>query len=48
MPMTKKGQSIMSAMVEQYGKKKGKKVLYASATAGKITGVHGGSKHGSK
>lgn len=38
--MTKKGQSIMRSMVDQYGSKKGKQVFYASANKGTITGVH--------
>lgn len=44
MPMTKKGEKIMRAMMETYGKKKGKKVFYASKNKGKIVGVE---KHGS-
>jgi len=39
MPMTAKGQTIMSAMMKEYGKKKGKSVFYASANKGKIKGV---------
>lgn len=39
MPLTKKGQKIMSAMTAQYGSKKGKQVFYASANKGTITGV---------
>jgi hypothetical protein len=31
----------MRAMVKEYGKRKGKKVFYASANSGKIKGVHG-------
>jgi len=42
MPLTKKGESIMSAMVKTYhSKKKAKKVFYASANKGTIKGVHG-------
>ena len=40
MPLTKKGKKIKGAMTGHYGKKKGKKVFYASANAGRITGVH--------
>ena len=39
MPLTKKGEKIKSAMAEQYGKKKGEQVFYASQNAGKIKGV---------
>jgi hypothetical protein len=42
MPLTKKGQKILRAMQKEYGKEKGKRVFYASANAGKITGVHRG------
>lgn len=39
MPKTKKGQKIMRAMEKKYGKKKAKKVFYASRNKGTITGV---------
>jgi len=39
MPMTAKGKKIMKAMQEEYGKKKGKEVFYASKAKGKIKGV---------
>lgn len=39
MPMTSKGEKIMSAMKKEYGEKKGKEVFYASANKGTITGV---------
>jgi hypothetical protein len=39
MPLTKKGKKIKSAMQEQYGKKKGEQVFYASQNAGTITGT---------
>ena len=39
MPLTKKGSKIKSAMQEQYGKKKGEQVLYASKNKGTIEGV---------
>lgn len=41
MPLTKKGEKILASMYKQYGKKRGKKIFYASENAGKITGVHG-------
>jgi len=39
MPMTKKGDKIMSAMKQKYGKKKGEQVFYASEKKGTIKGV---------
>ncbi len=39
MPKTKKGKKIAKAMVKTYGKKKGKKVFYASRNKGTIKGV---------
>jgi len=39
MPLTKKGATIMTAMLKEYGKKKGKSVFYASANKGTIKGV---------
>jgi hypothetical protein len=39
MPLTKKGKKIKKAMTKTYGKKKGKKVFYASRNKGKIKGV---------
>jgi len=40
-PLTPKGQKILANMQKQYGSaKKAKSVFYASANAGKITGVH--------
>lgn len=39
MPLTAKGNEIKSAMVKEYGEKKGEEVFYASKNAGKITGV---------
>lgn len=44
MPLTKKGNKIMSSMRKEYGEKKAKKVFYASANSGKIKGVHGMKK----
>ncbi len=40
MPMTAKGEKIMRAMIDEYGKKKGKSVFYASVNKGRIKGVH--------
>ena len=40
MPLTKKGEKILRQMQEQYGKKKGKEVFYASVNKGKIKGTH--------
>ena len=37
MPLSAKGKKIKKAMEKQYGKKKGKKVFYASANKGTIT-----------
>lgn len=39
MPLTEKGDKIMTAMVQQYGKKKGQSVFYASRNKGTIHGV---------
>lgn len=39
MPLTKKGKKIKAAMTKEYGKEKGKKVFYASANKGTISGV---------
>lgn len=41
MPLTKKGKKIKRAMMKQYGKKKGKRVFYASENKGAIKGVKG-------
>ena len=40
-PLTKKGNKILKAMRERYGKKKGESVFYASKNKGTITGVDG-------
>lgn len=40
MPLTKKGDKVMRAMKNQYGKNAGERVFYASANKGKIKGVH--------
>jgi hypothetical protein len=39
MPLTAKGKKIKKAMQEQYGKKKGEQVLYASKNKGTISGI---------
>lgn len=39
MPLTDKGQKIMSSMKAQYGDKKGESVFYASRNKGRISGV---------
>ena len=39
MPLKKKGKKIMKSMQKEYGKKKGKKVFYASKNKGRIKGV---------
>ena len=41
MPLTSKGSKILAEMIKSYrGKKKGKRVFYASEEAGTIKGVH--------
>lgn len=44
MPLTKKGKKIKAAMTKTYGKKKGKKVFYASQEKGTIKGTHNSRK----
>ena len=39
MPLTTKGKKIMSSMKQTYGGKKGEQVFYATANAGKLSGV---------
>lgn len=39
MPLTKKGKTILTAMVDKYGPKKGEEVFYASRNKGTIKGV---------
>jgi len=39
MPLTKKGTKIKAAMMEEYGKKRGEQVFYASRNKGTIKGV---------
>jgi hypothetical protein len=40
MPLTQKGKKILRIMEKTYGKKKGRKVFYASINKGKITNAH--------
>lgn len=40
MPLTKKGEKIMREMEKEYGKEMAKKVFYAAANKGTISGVH--------
>ena len=44
MPLTKKGKEIMKSMKEEYGKKKGESIFYASKNKGTIKGVEKASK----
>ena len=39
MPLNEKGKKIMKSMREQYGKKRGEQVFYASKNKGTIKGV---------
>jgi len=39
MPLTGKGQKILSSMQSQYGAKKGKSVFYASINKGTVKGA---------
>jgi hypothetical protein len=39
MPLTKKGKKVKSAMMKEYGEKKGEEVFYASENKGTIKGV---------
>lgn len=39
MPLTKKGKKVKAAMIQEYGKKKGEQVFYASENKGTIKGV---------
>ena len=39
MPLTRKGEVILSKMKQTYGAEKGKQVFYASRNAGTIKGV---------
>jgi hypothetical protein len=48
MPLTAKGNKIMSAMRSQYGEKKGTSVFYASRNKGTIKGVDPESSRPSK
>lgn len=44
MPLTPKGNKIMTAMKKEYGGEKGERVFYASRNKGTITGVDPESK----
>jgi len=44
MPLNKKGKEIMKSMKDEYGKKKGEKVFYASKNKGTIKNVEKASK----
>jgi len=46
MPLTEKGKTIMKSMTRTYGGKKGEQVFYATANAGKISGVEEKAKGG--
>jgi hypothetical protein len=46
MPLTKKGKKIKRAMQDQYGKKKGEEVFYASQNKGNIKGTEKKQKRG--
>jgi hypothetical protein len=39
MPLTKKGKKIYSAMQQEYGSEKGRRIFYAAANKGSIKGV---------
>lgn len=43
MPLTEKGQKVLSHMKEQYGEKKGKSVFYASINSGRLSGMEAGA-----
>lgn len=48
MPLTKKGNKILTNMKKEYGSKKGESVFYASINKGKVTGAEGKKKTKSK
>jgi len=39
MPLTEKGEKILNNLEKEYGKEKGKSVLYAGKNAGTFTGI---------
>ncbi len=39
MPLTEKGEKIKAALVKEYGKEKGERVLYAGKNTGTFTGI---------
>ncbi len=48
MPLTTKGTKVLGSMKETYGKKKGKKVFYASVAAGKVRSAERKKRNGRK
>ena len=48
MPLNEKGKKIMKSMKKQYGKKKGKKIFYASKNKGVIKDVEKTKKRSKK
>lgn len=48
MPLTAKGNKILSHMKQQYGEEKGTQVFYASQSKKTITGTHKGTKRGNR
>jgi len=44
MPLTKKGEKIRSALQAEYGKSKGKQILYAGKNSGRFTGIDAAEK----
>jgi hypothetical protein len=42
MPLTKKGETILGKMMQEYGAKKGKSVFYASINKGTVKGAEKG------
>lgn len=45
MPLNAKGKKIMTAMMKEYGAKKGKTVFYASENKGTIKGIKAKESH---
>lgn len=45
MPLTAKGEKILSALEKEYGEKKGKSVLYAGKNKGTFTGIDSVVQH---
>lgn len=40
MPLSSKGEKILSALTKEYGKEKAERVLYAGENKGTFTGIH--------